>query len=196
MTIYDLKPKFQNLLRPVVRLFFKLGLSPNFITSVTCLLSVYIGLYLYFAPTHKSFFILPIFFFIRMALNAIDGMLAKEHNMRSKLGAVLNEVTDVVSDGFLYYSLSPAYFINKPLLHFVIFFAVISELTGVTSLLNGNPRQYAGPSGKSDRAFIFGVMGILIGLGINDPKIYNSILGIVAVLLIVTIVNRTKKAIA
>ncbi len=37
-----------------------------------------------------------------MAFNAIDGMLAREHNQQSKLGAFLNELTDVVSDAALY----------------------------------------------------------------------------------------------
>jgi CDP-diacylglycerol--glycerol-3-phosphate 3-phosphatidyltransferase len=33
-----------------------------------------------------------------MALNAIDGMLAREHDMQSPLGAMLNELGDVLSD--------------------------------------------------------------------------------------------------
>ena len=31
-----------------------------------------------------------------MALNAIDGMLAREHGQKSTLGAYLNELTDVI----------------------------------------------------------------------------------------------------
>jgi len=40
-----------------------------------------------------------------MALNAIDGMLAREHHMQSKLGAILNELGDVVSDTVLIFLL-------------------------------------------------------------------------------------------
>lgn len=195
MTIYDLKPQFQNLLRPIVRLFAKLGVTPNQVTVTTCLLSVIIGTLVLTSGQTKAFYILPVFFFIRMAFNAIDGMLAKEHNMQSRLGAVLNEVTDVVSDGFLYYAFTALTFISQPLLHFVIFFAAVSELTGLAAVLNGKPRVYAGPSGKSDRAFVFGVMGILAGMEIKFTGVYNVILGIVAVLLLVTIFNRAKKAI-
>lgn len=195
MTIYDLKPQFQNLLRPIVRLLAKMGVTPNQVTVVTCLLSVAIGILVLTSGHAKAFYVLPVFFFIRMAFNAIDGMLAKEHNMQSKLGAVLNEVTDVVSDGFLYYVFTALTFICQPLLHFVIFFAAVSELTGLAAVLNGKPRVYAGPSGKSDRAFVFGVMGIMAGMEISSPGVYNTILSVVAVLLLVTIVNRTKKAI-
>ena len=37
-----------------------------------------------------------------MALNAIDGMLAREYGQKSRLGAYLNELGDVVSDAALY----------------------------------------------------------------------------------------------
>jgi hypothetical protein len=37
----------------------------------------------------RPLLVLPGFLFVRMALNAIDGMLAREHAMKSRLGAVL-----------------------------------------------------------------------------------------------------------
>ena len=36
-----------------------------------------------------------------MALNALDGMLAREFGQQSRLGAYLNELTDVVADAAL-----------------------------------------------------------------------------------------------
>jgi CDP-diacylglycerol--glycerol-3-phosphate 3-phosphatidyltransferase len=128
-----------------------------------------------------------------MALNAIDGMLAKEHSMKSAIGAILNEVTDVLSDGFLYYAFIRFSFINPHLLMFVIFFAALTEITGLAALLNKRDRQYAGPMGKSDRAFIFSVLAILISCGVTGPA-YNVILSIVAVLLVWTCLNRARKS--
>jgi CDP-diacylglycerol--glycerol-3-phosphate 3-phosphatidyltransferase len=46
----------------------------------------------------RVFWLLPLVLFVRMALNAIDGMLAREHNQASKLGMFLNEICDIVSD--------------------------------------------------------------------------------------------------
>ncbi len=193
MTIYDLKPKFQNLLRPLVQTAFKKGITPNQVTLGTCFLSVAMGLYLLLS-SKEMFYLLPVFFFARMALNAIDGMLAKEHNLKSPLGAILNEVTDVVSDGFLYFAFIRFYFINQNLLLFIIFFSAITEITGLAVLLNGSPREYAGPMGKSDRAFIFSVIAILISFQVTSTLLYNFILGLIAVLLIATIINRSKKS--
>ncbi|TIV46437.1 MAG: CDP-alcohol phosphatidyltransferase family protein, partial [Mesorhizobium sp.] len=42
--------------------------------------------------------LIPLLLFVRMALNAMDGMLAREHGQASTLGMYLNEICDVVSD--------------------------------------------------------------------------------------------------
>jgi len=195
MTIYDLKPAFQNLLRPVVRKIHSMGVTPNQITLFTCLLSVSFGVWLSFSPvSHFAFF--PVFLFVRMALNAIDGLLAKEHNMKTPVGAIYNEVTDVVSDGFLYYAFIRFTFISSELLFFAIFFSAVTEITGLAVLLNGKARQYAGPMGKSDRAFIFSILAICIAAGIEKPFFYNGVLLLVCLLLILTVVNRARKSLS
>ena len=51
---------------------------------------------------------LPPVLLARMALNAVDGMLAREHAMQSALGAILNELGDVLSDTALYLPLAAA----------------------------------------------------------------------------------------
>jgi len=48
------------------------------------------------------FLFVPVWFFVRMAFNAVDGMLAREFGQASKLGAYLNELGDVVADTALY----------------------------------------------------------------------------------------------
>jgi hypothetical protein len=40
----------------------------------------------------------PTWLFLRTALDAIDGMLPRQHGQRSRLGACPNEIGDVVSD--------------------------------------------------------------------------------------------------
>lgn len=60
--------------------------------------------------TTHPLLLLPIVLFIRMALNALDGMLARECNQQTRLGAILNETGDVISDIALYL---PFYFTGK-----------------------------------------------------------------------------------
>lgn len=194
MTIYDLKPKFQNFLRPILKAIHAKGITPNQITLFTCLVSVMVGLYIYLAP-HEVFYIMPVFFFFRMALNAIDGMLAKEYNMKTNLGAVLNEITDVLADAVLYYSFIRLSFINSHLLLAIILLACISELSGLAAVMNQKARQFQGPMGKSDRAFAFGIIAILVSCGVTTALLYQSLLAMIFILLLRTIYNRVINAI-
>ena len=71
MSIYALKPKFQNLLRPLVRALYNRGVTANQVTLAACAVSVAVGLLLSLgAQVPALFWLLPIWLFVRMALNA------------------------------------------------------------------------------------------------------------------------------
>jgi len=168
ITIYQLKPRFQALLRPLVRKLADAGVTANMVTFLAMAISIALGvlLLLFGAAQHAWFLALPIWMFLRMALNAIDGMLAREFGQKSALGAYLNELSDVVSDAALYL---PFVFIAPfgwPSVGGLIFVAAVSEMAGALGPMIGAPRQYDGPVGKSDRAFLFGALGLWVGLNL------------------------------
>src|SRR5512145_777293 len=103
MTLYDLKPAFQALLRPMARRIFERGGTANMVTLAAAAGSILLGLILAaVGPRWPAFFLLlPVWLVVRMALNAIDGLLAREFGQQSRLGAYLNEICDVVSDATL-----------------------------------------------------------------------------------------------
>ena len=102
-TIYDLKPAFQRLLHPLCNHLARKGISPNQLTLGAAVLSIAQGLWLTLAPGARlALLVLPLVLFLRMALNAIDGMLASEQNLKTPLGLVLNELGDVIADTALY----------------------------------------------------------------------------------------------
>src|SRR5690625_354626 len=95
ISIYELKPKFQQLLKPIVNFLYKMNITPNQVTIFACLLSIMLGVLFYF--NYEStwiYIVIPVFMFVRMALNAIDGVLAKDFNLQSRLGKYLNELTE------------------------------------------------------------------------------------------------------
>ena len=196
-SIYDIKPAFQALLRPVTRGLAHAGVTANQVTIAAAVLSAAVGACIWLAPAARwPLLVLPGFLFVRMALNAIDGMLAREHGMKSRLGAVLNEVGDVVADTSLYLPLAlvPA-FSPWPVV-FCVLLSIVSEMTGVVAVQIGASRRYDGPMGKSDRAFAFGLLGLLAGLGVPTEVWLHYTLILVCVLLVVTIVNRARRALA
>ena len=197
-SIYSLKPRFQGLLRPFARLLARAGVTANHVTLLACALSVAIGVLLTARiEFHALLLILPVFLFLRMAMNAIDGMLAREFGQKSDLGAYFNELTDVVSDAFLY--LPFAYLAPfEPLwIGAVIWLAAISEMAGTVAPMIGAGRRYDGPMGKSDRAFAFGAMALWMGLGGSlAPWVAWLFPRLIALLLTATIVNRVRNGLA
>ena len=138
--------------------------------------------------------ILPAVLFFRMALNAMDGMLAREHNQKSALGAMLNELGDVIADAGLYLPLAILPEFDPVPIVAIVMLSILSDMTGVIAVQIGASRRYDGPFGKSDRAFLFGLLGLLLGLHINIQAAIPFILYAAILLLAWTIVNRARRA--
>ena len=194
-SIYDIKPRFQALLRPLVGALARVGVTANHVTLAALVLSVVGGSMVLLWPEARwPMALIPIVLFVRMALNAIDGMLAREFDMKSRLGAVLNELGDVISDAALYLPFAMVPGISAIAVILVVVLGIVSEMTGVIAIQIGATRRYDGPMGKSDRAFAFGFIGLLLGSGVSAGLWVNIILWLAAALLVVTIVNRSRQA--
>jgi CDP-diacylglycerol--glycerol-3-phosphate 3-phosphatidyltransferase len=197
MSIYAFKPRFQALLRPLVRALHRAGVTANQVTLFACVISIAAGTAVALnADDLRWFLLIPVWFFLRMAFNAIDGMLAREHDQRSVLGAYLNELTDVVSDAALYVPFAFLPGVHPLVLGGVVLLAAVSEMTGVLGSALGASRRYDGPMGKSDRAFVFGALGLSIGLGVVPGEWLTFVLAGIGLLVCLTIVNRVRRGIA
>jgi len=193
-SVYGLKPRFQNLLRPASTGLARAGATANQVTLAALFLSMAGGAAIFYLRTERSLLLLPLLLFVRMALNAIDGMLAREHNQKTSLGAILNELGDVLSDSALYLPLAVVPGFDSPLVVLIVLLAVISEMTGVIGVQIGASRRYDGPMGKSDRAFVFGALGLLLGMNLPIVPFVPYVLWLVLALLVSTIINRARGA--
>lgn len=194
-SIYTLKPRFQQVLRPLLAALHGAGISANAVTVAALLASLAYGGWLGLAPASRwAWALLPSFLFTRMALNALDGMLAREYQQQSRLGALLNEVGDVVADTALYlpFALLPG--VHASLVVLVVLLAMLSEFVGVLGQVVGRERRYDGPSGKSDRAFLFGTLAMAVGLGLPVGPYLDYVFGGLALLLVATCWNRARQA--
>ena len=194
ISIYQLKPRFQSLLRPLVAQLDHMGVTANAITLFAMFISCALGAVLVAARSPSLFLLLPLWMFLRMALNAIDGMLARDFGHKSALGAFLNELTDVVSDAALYLPFVFVAPFGWGSVAAVIFLSGLSEMTGALGPAVGAERRYDGPMGKSDRAFIFSVLGLWLGVAGSLPGWAFWIMPAVALLILMNIVNRIRSA--
>ncbi|UEX90621.1 CDP-alcohol phosphatidyltransferase family protein [Staphylococcus ratti] len=185
ISIYELKPKFQKLLMPIVDQLRHMGVTPNQVTVSALILSIAtggcIGL---FYENHWVYLLVPIVMFVRMALNAIDGVMASKYRMKSHLGMLLNELGDVVSDLALF--LPFVLIVQDKGISVLLFIglAIVSEMAGSLVQVIGSKRRYDGPMGKSDRAFLIGLVAFLSALNINVTPWIHIILYIATLLIV------------
>lgn len=193
-SIYLLKPKFQQLLNPLLDRLAHWKIAPNQITVLAMLLSLAYGIALTMFP--KSLWLwlgLPFFLFLRMVMNAMDGMLANKTGQKTRLGTVLNEICDQISDMVLYLPFALLTGIFAPLLVIVLLMALLVEFAGVLAAVIGAPRRFDGPMGKSDRAFAFGLIALLSAAGVATHWL-NGLLLLVLALSVWTVINRLYQA--
>ena len=162
ISVYQLKPAFIRLLRPLAAGLVKAGATANQVTLAACGVSVLYAGVLFMRPDSALLWaLMPVWLFLRMALNAIDGIMAREFSQKSRLGALLNETGDVVADAALYapFALLPGVHVQAVALF--VWMALLTEFAGVLAVMVNAPRRYDGPLGKSDRAFILGLAAVL-----------------------------------
>jgi CDP-diacylglycerol--glycerol-3-phosphate 3-phosphatidyltransferase len=196
-SVYDLKPRFQRTLRPLLGALANARVTPNHITVAAVVLSACTGWLILWRPESRwALLLLPGALLARMALNALDGMMAREMGMQSPEGAFLNELGDVASDAALYLPLAVVPGFSPVLIVTVVVLAALSEMAGVVAIQVGTARRYDGPMGKSDRALVFGALGLLLGLGVEYGIWIPAVLGVTALSLVVTILRRVRRAVA
>ncbi|WP_398306705.1 CDP-alcohol phosphatidyltransferase family protein [Zoogloea sp.] len=196
ISIYQLKPRFQARLRPIVRRLAAAGVTANQVTLAAMLISLALGLGLFLNTANSSaFLLLPLWMFLRMAFNAVDGMLAREFGQQSPLGAYFNELSDVISDAALYLPFVAIAPFGWGSVGAVIFLSAVSEMAGALGPMVGAPRQYDGPMGKSDRAFLFGALGLWLGLVGSLPDAALWIMPAAALAILLNTVNRIRSGV-
>ena len=194
ISVYKLKPKFQQLLHPSLVWLHQKKVTANLITVVAIVFSFCIGVLFWEASVVPFFFLaLPIGLLIRMILNALDGMMAREFGQTSRLGEVLNELGDVISDVFIFFPLLKYHPESLYLIVVFIVLSVLNEFAGIMGKVLGGQRRYDGPMGKSDRALLVGIYGLISYFGVGITTYSQVIFSIIIALLLLSTFIRLKK---
>ena len=195
ISIYNLKPKFQQLLRPILDKLHAIHISANQITLASIALSFIIGAFFWFADIHRIYLLaLPIGLLIRMALNALDGMMARVYDQQSQKGEILNEIGDVISDVAIFFPLLKFESNSIYIIVTFICLSILNEFAGIMAKVISGDRRYDGPMGKSDRAFLISIYGLLSYFWMGFTP-YGSYLFLIAIpLLILSTYTRLSKS--
>ncbi len=139
-------------------------LLPNLITISRLLLTIY----LFFTQTPNKFTNVTLIFIIAIIglSDSIDGIVARKLNKVSKLGIILDPVTDRIVFLFLIFWLSP--FIDLTFILLLVVREVLVSIGGLYVLLTKKTVTVS-KKGKIGTALIF----ISLCLSILDPLIFN-----------------------
>jgi CDP-diacylglycerol--glycerol-3-phosphate 3-phosphatidyltransferase len=196
-SVYDLKPRFVALLTPLVAACGRAGVTPNALTVAALVLSAAAGAALLIAPARPAVLAgVAIALLVRMALNAMDGALARTTGLSSRLGEVLNEMGDVAADALIFLPLvrvAPGAWLAIVLL---VLFASWSEMAGLLGRALGGARRYEGPMGKSDRALVVGIYLLAKAAGAPAGAWETGLFFALDVLVFFTTVRRLSKGLA
>jgi len=192
-----LKPRLRKALRPIAARLYEAGVTANQVTLASLVGSVLVGAFLCRFASHSPLFaILPVWLFVRTALAAIDGTLAIEFGQKSRLGGILNEAGDVVSDTALFLPLAFVPPFSGASVASVICFAALSEFVGMAGATLSGTRRLEGPLGKADRSIVLAVVAVAIAARGRLPEGVWIIVPALCLGLAITIWNRLRYALA
>ena len=190
--IYDIKPWFVRKLRRVEDLLVARRVSPAVITIWAVIASVAAGAALAAGGITRDYswwFLVPPLAIVRLALNALDGSVARRTGRTSKSGAVANEMGDRAADTAL---IVPAAFVVSPTLALgATAAAYLTSLTGVLGMAVGTGRLNGGPMGKADRVALV-ALGAGVGAAAASPRPLEVTLVVLLVGCAVTIATRIR----
>jgi CDP-diacylglycerol---glycerol-3-phosphate 3-phosphatidyltransferase len=192
MGIYKIKPKFQKALGGIERDLVRRRVHPDYLTLGALALSAFGGLLLVAANwvSILELLIIPVAIG-RTALNALDGLVARDTGLARPWGEVLNEFSDRLADVALLTGVAFAPGSNYRIGAVVIVVMLLSSYLGTAAKAAGGKRQYVGVMGKADRMIYLSVASLLAFLLPVIP-IYSIYLAIVLVGLCFTIGQRRK----
>src|ERR671936_2198081 len=150
--LYAAKPAFQARLAGPADWLAKHHIHPDTLTYLALGCSI-VGGGAFFAGTQQPawLWLLPPLIFARLALNALDGMVAIRGGLARPWGKVLNELCDRLADLAFFWPLLLAPGASQPLVLASCVAILLCSYVGILSEAAGGPRQYGGPMGKADR---------------------------------------------
>jgi CDP-diacylglycerol--glycerol-3-phosphate 3-phosphatidyltransferase len=190
--IYQIKPRFQRSLHGVEVVLVRRRVHPDYLTLGALALSILGGLAL--VGSRREIWLLlaiPIVAIGRTALNALDGLVARDTGLARPWGEVLNEFSDRLSDVALFVGVALAHGSNAWLGGAVIVVMLLSSYLAILSKAAGGRRQYVGVMGKADRMIHLSIAAI-VALVLEGYPVLTYFLWIVLAGLCITIAQRLR----
>jgi CDP-diacylglycerol--glycerol-3-phosphate 3-phosphatidyltransferase len=192
MGIYTIKPRFQRALGGAELFLVRRRVHPDYLTLAALVLSALGGMALYacrYAPW--LLLLIPVVAIGRTALNALDGLVARDTGLARPWGEVLNELCDRLSDIALFAGLALAPGSDPRLGAAALVVMLLSSYLGTVAKAAGGRRQYGGVMGKADRMIYLSAASVAAFL-LPAVPVFSYFLALVLAGLFATIIQRLR----
>jgi CDP-diacylglycerol--glycerol-3-phosphate 3-phosphatidyltransferase len=184
-SLNPVKPLLKRALGPVARMLARAGVTANQVTVVSLVGSIVVGFALSVLSDGTAIWgLLPAWMLVRMALATIDGTLAIDFGQKSRLGGILNEVGDIISDIAMFVPLAFLPTFPPVWVALVVSLTMMTEIAGILGPFLGSSRRIEGPFGKVDRALAVGAIGVWLACLGPLPEGTRFLLPVFAILLL------------
>jgi CDP-diacylglycerol--glycerol-3-phosphate 3-phosphatidyltransferase len=181
MTLYTVKPAFQQALSPASRFAIRHAISADQLTLAAVALSVVGGAALALARFEPLLLLVALPVVLgRLALNALDGMVARQARTARPAGELLNEVGDRLGDLALVGGLVASGIGDLRLGMLALVAMLLPSAVGVAARAAGGARRYEGPLSKPDRMAVLAAAAVLT-LAFPPAPVLDGALAIVAI---------------
>jgi archaetidylinositol phosphate synthase len=192
MGIYSTKSKWQQALRPLVAFCARNQVYPDVFTYGAVVLS-FVGAFAFLrAGARRAWlWLVPPCVLVRLLLNLMDGLVAREMGLASAWGEVKNEFGDRVADTAIFLGLGFGGYVDVRLVTLALALILCVSYLGILGKALGAVRVYGGIFGKGDRMISLAVFTLYPLFG-GDLASYNWYLALAALAATVTIVQRLR----
>ena len=164
MTLDALRPIANRLLEPFVHMADRIGVTPDGISVLALLCSVLAGSAFWLAGENAVWYLVGAFLvFANGWFDLLDGALAREQQIASPAGDLLDHVLDRYADIVIVIGLAAGigeYFIGL----LAITGVLMTSYLGTQAIAVGMDRVYGGVVGRADRLALIGFTGVVVFL--------------------------------
>lgn len=149
---------FRNTANRATRACVWLGVHPDVI-SYTSIIASLIAAVMFLVSQRWPWLLLlaPLFCFLRLWLNMLDGMVALASGKASRRGELLNELPDRASDVLVFAGVAHSGWCHEAMAYWAAIMAVLTAYVGVFGQAVGGRREYGGIMAKPWRMLVLAV---------------------------------------
>lgn len=161
--IYAIKPWWQRRLTSIEDTLVIHHIHPDLITLAGVGCAALIGIALFFsAYIHLLILAVAPLAVARLAVNALDGLVARRTGMARPWGEVFNECCDRLADILVFVGLAFNPLVNATLVWGTLVCILFNSYLGTVSKAAGGKRQFGGLLAKADRMIYMGLFSYVV----------------------------------